>query len=73
MKAEYDFSNARKNPYAKLQGVVSMRKPDGVEEFDGYPMPNVPPDRKSLSKGEEDRIDIPEESMGYLPSSAGLT
>lgn len=33
-----------------------MKKPYGVEEWDGYPMPNVPPDRKPLSKEEEDRI-----------------
>lgn len=33
-----------------------MNKPYGVEEFDGYPMPNVPRDRKPLSKEEEDKI-----------------
>ncbi len=33
-----------------------MRKPDGVEEFDGYPMPSIPPGRKPLPKEEEDRI-----------------
>lgn len=33
-----------------------MKKPEGVGEWDGYPMPDVPPDRKPLSKEEEDRI-----------------
>lgn len=33
-----------------------MKKPIGAEEFDGYPMPNVPKDRKPLPKEEEDRI-----------------
>lgn len=33
-----------------------MKKPIGVGEWDGYPMPNVPPDRKPLSKEEEDKI-----------------
>lgn len=33
-----------------------MKKPVGTEEFDGYPMPNVPPNRKPLSKEEEDKI-----------------
>lgn len=33
-----------------------MTKPYGMQEFDGYPMPNVPKDRKPLSKEEEDKI-----------------
>ncbi len=33
-----------------------MKKPYGVEEWDGYSMPNVPSDRKPLSKEEEDRV-----------------
>lgn len=33
-----------------------MKKPDGVGEWDGYPMPDVPPDRKPLSKEEEEKI-----------------
>lgn len=32
-----------------------MKKPIGVEEFDGYPMPDIPSDRKPLPK-EEDKI-----------------
>lgn len=33
-----------------------MKKPYGVEEWDGYPMPEVPKDRKPLTKEEEERI-----------------
>lgn len=33
-----------------------MKKPEGVGEWDGYPMPDIPPDRKPLSKEEEERI-----------------
>lgn len=33
-----------------------MKKPKGVGEWDGYPMPNVPKERKPLPKEEEDRI-----------------
>ncbi len=33
-----------------------MKKPSGVEEWDGYPMPDVPSDRKPLSKEEEERL-----------------
>lgn len=33
-----------------------MKKPYGVEEWDGYPMPEVPKDRKPLTKEEEKRI-----------------
>ena len=32
-----------------------MKKPEGVGEWDGYPMPDIPPDRKPLSKEEEER------------------
>lgn len=33
-----------------------MKKPEGVGEWDGYPMPDVPANRKPLSKEEEDKI-----------------
>lgn len=33
-----------------------MKKPYGVEEWDGYTMPEVPKDRKPLTKEEEARI-----------------
>lgn len=33
-----------------------MGKPHGMAEWDGYPMPNVPKDRKPLSKEEEKKI-----------------
>lgn len=33
-----------------------MKKPYGVEEFDGYPMPKIPKNRKPLTKEEEVRI-----------------
>ncbi|MCM1168217.1 MAG: hypothetical protein NC401_19705 [Ruminococcus sp.] len=33
-----------------------MKKPYGVEEFDGYPMPKVPRDRKPLPKETEDKM-----------------
>lgn len=33
-----------------------MKKPEGVGEWDGYPMPDIPPNRKPLSKEEEERI-----------------
>lgn len=33
-----------------------MGKPFGMAEYDGYPMPNVPKDRKPLSKEDEERI-----------------
>lgn len=33
-----------------------MKKPFGVEEWDGYPMPEVPKNRKPLTKEEEERI-----------------
>ncbi len=33
-----------------------MKKPEGVGEWDGYPMPNIPPNRKPLTKEEEDKI-----------------
>ena len=33
-----------------------MLKPYGMDEFDGYPMPNVPRDRKPIPKDEEDKI-----------------
>lgn len=33
-----------------------MMKPPGMDEWDGYPMPKVPKDRKPLSKEEEERI-----------------
>lgn len=33
-----------------------MQKPYGAGEYDGYPMPNIPPDKKPLTKEEEDKI-----------------
>ena len=33
-----------------------MKKPYGVGEWDGYPMADIPPNRKPLSKEEEERI-----------------
>ncbi len=33
-----------------------MKKPYGVEEWDGYPMPDVLSNRKPLPKDEEDKI-----------------
>lgn len=33
-----------------------MSKPYGMDEYDGYPMPEVPKNRKPLSKEEEERI-----------------
>lgn len=33
-----------------------MKKPYGVEEFDGYPMPRVPKNRRPLTKEEEAKI-----------------
>lgn len=33
-----------------------MKKPYGVEEWDGYPLPEAPKDRKPLTKEEEERI-----------------
>lgn len=33
-----------------------MKKPYGVEEWDGYPMPEVPKNRKPLTEEEEKRI-----------------
>lgn len=33
-----------------------MKKPYGVEEFDGYPMPKVQSNRTPLTKEEEDKI-----------------
>lgn len=33
-----------------------MKKPYGVEEFDGYPMPKVPKDRPPLPKETEDKM-----------------
>lgn len=33
-----------------------MKKPYGIEEWDGYPMPEVHKDRKPLTEEEEERI-----------------
>ncbi len=33
-----------------------MKKPEGVGEWDGYPMPDISPNRKPLTKEEEDKI-----------------
>ncbi len=33
-----------------------MKKPEGVGEWDGYPMPNISPNKKPLTKEEEDKI-----------------
>ena len=33
-----------------------MGRPGNVYEYDAYPMPNVPRDRKPLSKEEEDKL-----------------
>lgn len=33
-----------------------MKKPYGVGEWDGYPMPDIPPNREPLSKEEEDKL-----------------
>lgn len=33
-----------------------MGKPFGMAEYDGYPMPSVSPNRKPLSKEEEDKM-----------------
>ena len=33
-----------------------MYKPEDVHEFDGYPMPNIPNNRKPLSKEEEEKL-----------------
>lgn len=50
-----DVDRAHKAIY-KEHGVIHMKKPIGVEEFDGYPMPDIPSDRKPLPKEEEDKI-----------------
>lgn len=36
--------------------MIFLKKPDGVGEWDGYPMPDVPPNRKPLSKEEEEKV-----------------
>lgn len=33
-----------------------MRKPEGVGEWDGFPMPNVPKDRPPLTKEQEEEL-----------------
>lgn len=33
-----------------------MGRPDNVYEYDAYPMPNIPSDRKPLTKEEEDKL-----------------
>lgn len=49
-----------------------MGKPFGMAEYDGYPMPDVPLDRKPLSKEEEERIsaELKESIREVLKNSA---